>query len=343
MKTPKNTPFIYITAILLLLVGSSCTKFEDYNNNARGNFEALWTIMDEHYCFFKEKQLDWNQVYHDYSLRVKDNMTNESLFYLLNDMLKEVKDGHVNLVSPFDVGRYDGWYADSAYNFDMRLIEEKYLERDYAIASGLRYRILEDNVGYVYYSSFSNGIGEGNLDHVIKKLEACHGIIIDIRNNGGGTLTNAEVLASRFTNERILIGYIRHKTGKGHNDFSEPYPRYLEPSTRLRYQKQVVLLTNRQCYSAANDFTSIMKQLPGVLVMGSHTGGGGGLPFSSELPNGWSVRFSASPMLNAEKQNIEAGIAPDVYVCMSNEELKTTEKDRVIETARAYIKDAYFN
>ena len=26
------------------------------------------------------------------------------------------------------------------------------------------------------------------------------------------------------------------------------------------------------------------------------TGGGSGLPFSSELPNGWSVRFSASPM-----------------------------------------------
>ena len=47
----------------------------------------------------------------------------------------------------------------------------------------------------------------------------CKGVIIDIRNNGGGSVANVNKLACRFTNEqKILKGYKLHKTGKGHND-----------------------------------------------------------------------------------------------------------------------------
>jgi len=58
-------------------------------------------------------------------------------------------------------------------------------------------------------------------------MAICDGIIIDVRNNGGGNLSNSSTLASRFTNEKVLTGYIRHKTGKGHSDFSYPEPIYL--------------------------------------------------------------------------------------------------------------------
>ena len=88
--------------------------------------------------------------------------------------------------------------------------------------------------------------------------------------------------------------YIRHKTGKGHNDFSEPYPIELEPSNSIRWQKKTVVLTNRRSYSATNDFVNQMSCLPNVTIMGDKTGGGSGMPFTSELPNGWTVRFSAS-------------------------------------------------
>ena len=36
--------------------------------------------------------------------------------------------------------------------------------------------------------------------------------------------------------------------------------------------------------------------LPNVVQVGDTTGGGSGFPLSSELPNGWSVRFSSSPI-----------------------------------------------
>lgn len=324
----------YFIFTVLCIFG--CMK-EDFDNDPRGNFEALWRIMDEHYCFFESKDVHWDQVYQQYAPRVETSMSNEALFYLLGEMLEEVRDGHVNLSSPFDVMRYDKWYQDSLHNFNRDLLDQpQYLGRDYAIASGLKYKILDDNIAYIFYESFQNPIGEGNLDYVIKKLEGCHGMIIDIRDNGGGSLKNVDVLSARFVNEKTLIGYIRHKTGKGHNDFSEPYPRYLEPSRQLRFQKPVVVLTNRRCYSATNDFVNAMKALPNVYILGTATGGGGGLPFSAELPNGWLVRFSASPLLDANQQNIEEGIAPDEYAGFEMQDFK--DLDPVIERARDYIR-----
>ena len=109
-------------------------------------------------------------------------------------------------------------------------------------------------------------------------------------------------------------------------------------SDRVRYQKPVVVLTNRGCYSATNEFVSIMKYAPNVTIMGDKTGGGSGLPFTSELPNGWSVRFSASPMFNAEKEHIEFGVEPDIYVNMSDADSKKN-RDTIIEEARALLKN----
>ena len=69
-------------------------------------------------------------------------------------------------------------------------------------------------------------------------LQICNGLIIDVRDNGGGNLTNSSRIAARFTDKLALTGYIQHKTGPGHNDFSEMEPIYLEPSNSIRWQKK---------------------------------------------------------------------------------------------------------
>jgi len=286
--------------LLIFLQGCEMTSMQ-FDNNPRGNFDALWTILDRNYCFFEYKNIDWDSVYTVYSARITSDINNDALFKLMGEMLAELKDGHVNLSASHDMTRYWQWQDDYPANFDP-IIHKHYLGKDFGIASGMQYKILEDNVGYLYYGSFSNDIGDGNLDQVLNRMALCHGLIIDVRNNGGGNLTNVEKLTSRFFNERTLIGYISHKVGPGHNDFSPLYPKYVKSSDRVRYQKPVVVLTNRGCYSATNEFVSIMKYAPNVTVMGDKTGGGSGLPFSSELPNGWSVRFSASPMFKRRKR-----------------------------------------
>ena len=323
----------------LMLTAVSCVDEEQFSDTPEGNFEALWKIIDEHYCFFDYKQheygLDWQAVYNKYKVRARGDMTSAQLFEVLSDMLAELRDGHVNLSASHDFGRYWTWHEAYPANFSDTLLR-RYLGTDYKIASGLDYRILDDNIGYVRYESFSDGIGEGNLDEVLSFMLLCRGMIIDIRNNGGGDLTNAEKLAARFCQEKTLVGYIQHKTGKGHSDFSALEPRYLEPSSRIRWHKPVCVLTNRHVYSAANEFVSQMKSLPTVQIVGDRTGGGAGMPFSSSLPNGWTVRFSAVPIYDAQKHNTEFGIDPDYNVQLTDADF-ARGKDTIIEFARQLL------
>ena len=81
----------------------------------------------------------------------------------------------------------------------------------------------------------------------------------------------------------------------------------------------------------------MMRILPRVTIMGDKTGGGSGLPFSAELPNSWSVRFSASPTLDAGMQQIEFGIDPDVSINMTIDDIRDN-RDTIIEAARAMLR-----
>jgi hypothetical protein len=330
--------------LLLFLISHSsflisCVDEVEHDNTPTGNFEALWQIIDEHYCFFDYKQheygLDWQEVYNKYKVRVSNKMNTQQLFEVLCDMLAELRDGHVNLSTSMDFGRYWTWHEAFPQNFNDSL-ERHYMGTDYKIAAGLHYRVLDDNIGYIRYDSFNNAVGEGNLDDCLSWLALCRGLIIDIRNNTGGDLIYAERLAGRFVHEKTLVGYMQHKTGTGHHDFSELEPRYLEPSSNLRWHKPVCVLTNRSVYSAANDFAVIMHALPNVRLVGDHTGGGSGLPMSSSLPNGWTVRYSACPMYDAQRQHTEFGIAPDVAVSLTDASV-SQGLDDIIETARKLL------
>jgi hypothetical protein len=331
---------IFIYQLLLLIavtvVMSACIGEEEYDNNPKGNFDQLWEIIDEKYCYLDYKGVDWDAIGEKYRARLVDNMSNEALFEVLDSMLYHLRDGHVNLTASFNQTHYDFW-NDSPRNYNESIIESsRYLGNDYRRASGLKYKILSDNIGYISYTSFSLAVGDGNLDQALAYLALCNGLIIDVRQNGGGDLVYSDRIAARFTNDKVLTGYISHKTGRGHSDFSEPYPVYLEPSDGVRWQKPVVVLTNRHSYSATNDFVRQMRCLPNVTVMGDTTGGGSGLPFTSELPNGWSIRFSASPYFDRDMNNTEWGIEPDIKVDMSKDD-ELQGIDTIIETARAYL------
>jgi hypothetical protein len=329
-----DAPHRFRIMLLFPLLFVCCVEnIDEFSNNPRGNFDALWKIINEQYCFFEYKEIDWSKVYAEYSSQVADTMPPESLFSLLNRMLQELKDGHVNLYAPFDVGRYWKWFEDYPANFDVALLENAYLKPDYSIAGSFTYKVLDDNVGYIYYGSFANTVGETNLDYIFHRMKDCRGIIFDVRNNGGGLLSNVDKLVSRFINEKTLVGYYQYKTGKGHGDFSEMKEKYIEPSGRVRCQQPVIVLTNRKCFSAANEFVSAMRYCSNVRILGDRTGGGGGLPLSSELPNGWLVRFSACPNFDADGQQIEFGIEPDIPVSLKIIDAMNG-KDTLIEEAR---------
>lgn len=336
MKWISSVLWFWFTILFIGVASTSCESNEfNFDNTPHGNFDALWTILDRNYCFFEYKNIDWDSVRVAYRPRITSGMNNDALFKLMGEMLSELRDGHVNLIATHDITRYWSWKEEYPTNFNTYIID-RYLSNDYSIASSMKYKILEDNVGYIYYGSFSSDASNSGLNQILSRMAICNGIILDVRNNGGGSLTNVDRIASRFFNERRLVGYISHKIGAGHNDFSDLFPKYIESSNQIRYQKPVYILTNRGCYSATNEFVSTMKYAPNVTVVGDKTGGGSGFPFSSELPNGWSVRFSTSPTFNAEKQHIEFGVEPDVRLDMTPADINRM-RDTYIEYARRKI------
>lgn len=322
--TMKN---IYSSIILIFscLLLSSCHDEPEYKNTLYGNFDALADIIDTRYCFLSDKDIDWNEVTATYRKMLNPDMTLVEYFDVCSAMLNELKDGHVNLSSRFTTSYYREWWTDYPQDFNMRTLEEYYLNFNWMTTGGIMYKQLPGEIAYMYYPSFANTIGETSLDYILALMANSRGLIIDIRDNGGGQLTNINTLVGRFIDKPFIGGYILHKTGPGHNDFSEPYPMEYKPADprRVKWSGDIVVLTNRSCFSAANNFVSVMKSLPNVTIVGAKTGGGGGLPFTSELPIGWSVRFSACPILDTQGNIIENGVdpSPGCEVHATDEEL----------------------
>ena len=347
---------VTVVSILLALSLAACEEAlirEEYQDNAVDVFNSLWTEVDENYTFFSLRNIDWDAVYERNRPRVENGMPNDSLFNVLADMLFVLQDGHVNLQAGFDLSRNWEWYLDFPQNFDYRLIERNYLKEDHQISGPFRHQMI-DSIGYVYYESFGDDVSESIFNYILTRYSSrvvnndtviVKGLIIDVRDNGGGSLSNANTMVSRFTTEKKLVHYWQYKDGPGHDDLTERIARYVEPEGSFQYRGPVIILTNRSCYSATNFFVQMMKSLASgptdnILVMGDRTGGGGGLPINRELPNGWTYRFSSTVTTTVAGENIELGVDPDVFVEMTEED-EEAGRDTILETALETINEAY--
>lgn len=329
---------LYIAVLCLSLVACKSKNEVDFSTDPVDNIEALWEIIDTKYCYLDVKHIDWDAIHAEYTAKAALLEKNDeiALFDLCAEMLDHLKDGHVNLYTPFDRSVNTAWYDSFPENFDPNL-QRLYL-KDYRIAGSLNYcTIDDDSIGYIYYSSFSNSFSSLNFYYIFTAFKDCRGIVLDVRNNGGGDLSNAYKLASPFFSDNRIVGYWHHKNGPAHNDFSD-----LEPLTadtalvKSKWFRPVVVLSNRHSYSAANSFISMMRYADNCAIVGGVSGGGGGMPMSYEMPCGWTVRFSSIRMYDCEKNDIEAGIRPHILVTQ-----KSTGKDDLIETAVKLINDAY--
>ena len=61
----KRRYILIIWSILLTLLPllNGCIREEEFDNTPQGNFEALWKIINEQYCFLDYKQIDWDAIH----------------------------------------------------------------------------------------------------------------------------------------------------------------------------------------------------------------------------------------------------------------------------------------
>lgn len=299
-------------------------------------FETLWTTIDKGYSFFDYKNVDWDSVYRVYRPRVSNNMTDRELFAVCSDMLRVLRDGHVNLRAGFSTSYYHDFYLNFPPNFNKEIIDRNYL-RGFEVTGPLYHTILDGDIGYLYYGSFARNFSDEQLDVVLARFNAVaglKGIIFDVRNNEGGNPANAYRFFRRIATQSTVIWKTEYKDGPGHNDFTAEQESVIDPSEdRVMYTGKIAVLTNRKCYSACNFFVAGCKAFPQITIVGDQTGGGGGQPTGFELPNGWSVNFSGSITSLPNGFIIENGIPPDIHVMMNPVD-EASGIDNVIERAK---------
>ncbi len=309
--------------VLVLFIGLftglvSCEKILDISppdSSAVAVFDEMWQEMDRRYSLFAIKQVDWGAEYVKYRDRISEGMPDALLFDIMAEMQESLKDGHVALISGVDTSGYDSFYSLYPVNFNYSNIQANYLGTDYKTSGPFVYKIV-DNIGYVYYSSFNSTFTDIELEKLIQDISPTKGLILDIRSNTGGSSSNVDRLAQCFLADRKLVKYEKRKSGPGHMDFSDPVPYYLQPGI-LNYNKPVIVLTNRTCFSACNDFALYLSELPNVQLYGDQTGGGGAIPNNYILANGWKIQYSSTITLSPVKESIENGIQPDVRIIIS--------------------------
>lgn len=314
---------------------SSCEKmiFEKdlASSDPFENFDYLWKECDEKYSFFNLKGIDWNIVKANYSPKLYQGMSDDSLFNVMGNMLNELRDDHTNLISHFNVSAYKvGLTAQD--NFDWRVITDHYITKNYYISGPFSHNFLADGtIGYVRFPAFTGTVDANNLDFILSKYKDTKGLIVDLRENGGGALPDVYSILGRFVEAKTLIYYSRIKTGPGHDEFSKAQPAYVEPYEGVRYNKKVVFLVDRGTYSAGSFLSLATKALDNITLIGDTTGGGLGLPNGGQLPNGWRYRFSITQTLTLDqKPDYENGVPPDIKVSFDWNDLT---KDEILDRA----------
>ncbi len=240
---------LVLTTFLCLLLFTSCEKllFEAAlaSTDPEENFEYLWQQCKEKYAYFDLKNVNWDSVRTVYAAKLYPGMSEDSLFQVLGGMLRELRDDHANLISDFNISFYGVEYL-AQKNFDWRILVDHYLPRDYYISGPFSHAFLaHQEIGYLRLSAFTGTIDEDNLDFILNFYRDTKGLIIDIRENGGGAIADVYSLLSRFIAEETLVYYSRIKAGTGQNDFSQPEPVVVVPYSGVRYAKKVVILTDR--------------------------------------------------------------------------------------------------
>lgn len=307
-------------------------------NNPVTNFDYLWGEYDRLYGAFEPKKIDWDALYKQYRTQLNDQTTNAELYQTMTAMLNHLDDNHVYLRPTADTGL--PWYEGGILgrttieDYDSKVVS-RYLTDTQSYTSEFFIGKLPDNLGYILLKGFEQDFVtySKTMDSVLTYLKDTKGLIIDLRNNGGGEDRVAQYIANRFATERHLSFTSRLRNGPRHTDFGPELRFYTEPAGRFQYTKPVVVLTNRSAYSSAETFMLAMLQNQTITQVGDVTGGALSDAIPRDLPNGWSFRVPIADVRDATGRSLEGvGIMPSVVVKNKPQELKAGH-DQALERA----------
>ena len=167
-----------------------------------------------------------------------------------------------------------------------------------------------DNILYIELSTFSEK-SFTEINETIKSIETKYdGIVLDLRDNGGGSLESLEKIAGLFMKDKLIAEF------KYKNETEKCYTKSGNAFTDL----PIVVLVNGNSASASECLTGALKCHKRATIVGTQTFGKGIGQSTYQCPNGGYVTFTTSKYYLPNGECIhEVGITPDIVVELPKE------------------------
>ena len=284
----------------------------------RALFDFVWRDFDRFYASFEARGIDWSAAY-DRHRPVGASET--ELLESLTGLIAELNDNHVSLYVP----AAHQYYSSTDLRFRHSYFAPQFVplsDMRGSVGSRMRAGLLAPGVGYLYVRDFMGSGWVPEFDAMLAHVAHVAVLVIDVRDNGGGTTDNSTPIAGRFFRSKEPYCYVRYRDGPGHGDLTGFIPQYVAPAGDLRFDGDVIVLTNGRDVSTAEDFVLAMRARENVLVYGAPTAGGYGNPLTRELPNGWTYRLPMWVQYDRDRVLLREneGLVPDVFVQTTRED-----------------------
>jgi C-terminal processing protease CtpA/Prc len=205
----------------------------------------------------------------------------------------------------------------------------------------VEFEIMDNGYGYVsIYSFIDNQLLTVQLwERMIQTMNdnGITGLVIDMRNNGGGFGFMADQMAAYFFDERLELGNTAVWDESIEDFYVNPdvVSLFYPPAEDLRFNGKVAVLVGPNCSSACEFFAWDMTLQDRAIIVGQYpTGGLAGAVKDFQMPNDVTVRFPIGRPFDTEGNIIieGTGVVPDVVVPV-NEETLFSAGDPVLEAA----------
>ncbi|MBP6940546.1 MAG: S41 family peptidase [Syntrophorhabdaceae bacterium] len=202
-------------------------------------------------------------------------------------------------------------------------VNEYTIVRDVIVVKSVKYRMLEDNYGYIRIAQFQERTAK-DLDNAFKELEKSNkgkplkGLILDLRNDPGGLLEQAVEVSDKFLSDDIIVSIEGRQREENKMKFSAK-------SKNGDYLGPLVVLVNEGSASASEIVAGALQDYKRAIVVGAKTFGKGSVQTIFPLGDGSAVRLTTAKYFTPKGRSIQAeGITPDIAV--DNNMVKAKEK-----------------
>lgn len=212
--------------------------------------------------------------------------------------------------------------------------------------ASISYKQFENGAHYIQWKGFDDELFKiANWEKFLSVAQGSPGVIIDLRENVGGSVALLYTLASYlFTAEEPaeihwFDSYVYdEKVGDLVKEFSTDY-KLSSPKPELTFTGAVVVLVGEGSASAAEYFPQFLQHQGRAIAIGEHsTEGAGGFVETAKMPGDFTFNFTKGRTYfsGTDELNLEAkGVTLDVRVpvTLENELAKQEGRDVVLEAA----------